>query len=403
MYVLSAINMVVTLKKRLYLILASITVMIGSGYYLSGKIIQADYYKIVARYNQNKNTKVSLLSYKRGIFHSQAKLELQIPSINSNKPQILPLQQTISHGPLVAVNTPNGFSLKFIASQIETCLDGEWQAQLVKYTGNSKPLTMNTIVDFSDQATTWITGAAINKTTTDNMHITWSALQGEISHDVNFANYTGNISLPKISIKTDNWDLSIDELLLKLEKSTQTANYLNNKTLRSKSISFNRLQNPIIQIDDIAARLEFIKNPAQNIDIGLNINVVDSKILQQKFAQDNIKLQINNLDTNNFPGLPAINALNIRTSLEFMQQLTNAKDTRLTIELTKHFTEALISYLSYEIYKSSMLGKLDKRSDEVIMRDIASSINKLIVSSLNSKLFIDQGMYYALNFDRKSS
>ncbi len=128
-----------------------------------------------------------------------------------------------------------------------------------------------------------------------------------------------------------------------------------------------------------------------------------SKILQQKFAQDNIKLQINNLDTNNFPGLPAINALNIRTSLEFMQQLTNAKDTRLTIELTKHFTEALISYLSYEIYKSSMLGKLDKRSDEVIMRDIASSINKLIVSSLNSKLFIDQGMYYALNFDRKSS
>ncbi len=103
----------VILNKKLSLILVSITLTLGGGYFLCGKIIQKNYYETIAKLNAKPNMKVNLVSYERGFLSSTANVTLEIGTDNPADIQVVALKQVITHGPIIAANTQDGHSLKF--------------------------------------------------------------------------------------------------------------------------------------------------------------------------------------------------------------------------------------------------------------------------------------------------
>jgi len=395
---LTEICRVIILKKRFLLVLASITLVIGCSYFLTGKVIQKNYYETIAKINTQPNIKVNLLNYKRGLIHSSAELEVAVGADNPATTQIIPLQQVITHGPIIAMHTPNGYRVKILAGQIRSSLGVDMQQMLQTATKSEHPLTITTIVDFSDQATTWLNLTAIDQTTETEFHVQWDAITGEIKHDLNFANYKGVIKLPLLEMHKPSWQFKISDLALNLDTSRQESNYISSNILKAKTIQYSKQGQELIKLNDVSTTLAFA-NKADNLTLDLIANVASSQIVQQQFSNDTIKLQANYINRATLEHLPRISALTPKATIDLMQELT-VDSTELTFELPKHFTEALLSYVSFEMYRASPLGKYDRRPEQTVLQDISGSINKLVSGAVKQQLFLDKGEYYALNFNR---
>ncbi len=395
---LTEICRVIILKKRFLLVLASITLVIGCSYFLTGKVIQKNYYDTVAKINSKSNIQVNLLNYKRGLVHSSADLEIILGANNPATSQVIPLRQLITHGPVIAVQTPNGYRVKVLAGQIKSSLGADMQKMLQEATKSEEPLTITTVVDFSDKAITWLNLTAINQSTETEFHVQWDAITGEIKHDLNFANYKGTITLPLVVMDKPNWQFKASNLELVLDTSRQENTYYSSNVLGAKSISYSKQGLELIKLQDINTALAF-SNKADNLTLDLVAKIANSQIVSQQFTNDTIKLQANYINRNTLEHLPRINDLSPKATIDLMQQLT-ANSTELTFELPKHFTEALLSYVSFEMYRASPLGKYDRRPEQAVLQDISGSINKLVSGAVKQRLFLDKGDYYALNFNR---
>jgi Bacterial protein of unknown function (DUF945). len=389
---------VVIVKKRLALVLSSITLVVGCSYFLTGKVIQKNYYESIAKINAQHNNKVSILSYKRGLIHSDVLLEVTVAAENPEAMQIVPLHQVITHGPIIAVNTPKGFGIKVLAGQIKTYFGETLEQLLETSTSKIQPLVIITLVDFSQQATTWVSMTAINQTTANQFHVQWDTIVGEIAHDLNFANYNGKISAPQLIISKPEWEFKIDNLAINLDTKHGSDNYYSSHTVSTQAITFTKNDKAILKLNDVATKLAFI-NKDNNLTLNLEASVTNSLIVNQEFTQDVIKLQANYLNRDLLEHLPRFGALSPKATIDFMQNLT-INSTALTLELPKHFTEALLSYISFEMYRSSQLGRFDKRPEQVVLVDITGSINKLIQGAVKQKILLDNGSYYALNFQQ---
>lgn len=384
------------MAKRLTLVLGTITLAIGSSYFLSGKLIQKSYYETIAKINAQPNIKVNLVNYERGLMHSSADLTVEIGSENLADAQIIPLHQKITHGPLIVATTPTGHSLKILAGQIKTTLDKEWQQRLEQYTTSKQPLSIVTLVKFTNSASTWIQLTGIDQTTPTQFHVAWDPITGVIDHDLNFGNYRGSINIPKIVMNRPEWEFKVTDLVLNLDANNNEAHYSSSNILNTKSMIFSKYNHELIKLDDIIAKLAFFTQ-GENLAFDLEATVATSKVINQNFKQDNIKLQANNINRNTLAHMPRVTALSPKATIDLLQELT-VDSTNLTLELPKHFTEAILSYVSFEMYRTSYLGKLDKRPEQVVLQDISGSINKLMQGAVKQKLFLDKGEYYALNF-----
>lgn len=386
------------MKKRLALVLSSITLVVGCGYYLTGKVIQKNYYETVAKINAQHNNKVSVLKYKRGLIHSDVTLEVAIAAENPEATQVIPLHQVITHGPIIAYNTPKGFGIKILAGQIKTYFGEALEQSLEASTAKKQPLVITTLVNFSHKATTWISMTAIDQTTTNQFHVQWDTIVGEIVHDLNFANYNGKISFPQITISKPEWEFKVDDLAINLDTNNGSDDYHSSHTISTKSVYLIKNDSTVLKLNDIAAKLAFM-NKDNNLTMDLEASVANSLIINQEFNQDTIKLQANYLNRAVLQHLPRFGALSPKATIDFMQNLT-VNSTALTLELPKHFTEALLSYISFEMYRSSQLGRFDKRPEQTVLVDISSSINNLIQGAVKQRILLDKGSFYALNFQQ---
>lgn len=338
-----------TLQKRLILVISSLTLVLAVVYFLTGSLIQKHYYETINKLNDNPAIKVSLIDYSKGILHSKANLELQFIGTNPAQNFVLPVQQTITHGPIIGLN--------ILAAKIKTS---------ILYPLAAKPLTFTSSVSFSNQVTTKIKMDAIQEHSASKLEIDSGVLQGEIKSDLNFSNYTLEANMPYLNLS---------------RADTGTDNSL--------------------KIQNLNIKLALTKNPEQNIDFDFFTNVADAKIIDRQFKQQDIKLQINNIAPINLLHLPVHKYLSPMAIIDTAQHITASPNTSLTLQLPKEFTTALISYISYEIYLSSALGQFDKRTPAAIASDMNNKVHSIIKMALSKKLFLDQGEYYALNFDRK--
>lgn len=384
------------LTKRLSLILGVITLAIGGSYYLTGKLIEKNYINSITKINAQPNIKVNLLSYKRGFFSSTAEVTLEVGTNNSADMQIIPLQQAITHGPIIIANAANGPQLKLLVGQIKTFLGEPWQTNLKNYTQNLQPLTITTLVNFSNQATTWLKLASIDQTTPSKFHVNWSEITGSMQHDLHFENYQGKINCPNILIEKPEWKFTIDNFVLSLDANKQNANYSSHNILSTKNIRLTKQGRDIIKLDDVISNITLFLQD-NNLALNAEAKIANSQIVDQNFADDTLKLQVNNINRKTLSNLPRISALSPKGTIDLIQQIT-AESTALTLELPKHFTEAMLSYFSFEIYRISYLGKFDRRPEQEILKDITGGINKLVQGAVKQNLFIDKGKHYALNF-----
>lgn len=385
------------MTKRLSLVLASITLAIACSYFLTGKLIQRTYYENIAKINSQPNIKVNLLNYKRGIIHSTAKLSIELGSDNPNDMQVLAVEQIITHGPIIFANTPKGHRVKLLAGQIKTSFGEPWDKRLEDYTTNKQPLAVTTLVNFSSEATTWIRLSAIDQTTPTKFHFAMEPINGVIEHNLNFSYYHGFITLPELDMSNPEWQFKIKNLALNLDANSKDFQYASSNTMTTESLTYVKNEKDVIKLNGITAKLAFTSKNS-NLGLDLEASVVDSLIADQHFQQDTIKLQADNINRATLSHLPRITALGPKGTVDLLQQLTLAS-TNITLELPKHFTEALISYVSFEIYKTSYLGKFDVRPAQAVLEDITGSIHKLMQGAVQQQLFLDKGTYYALNFN----
>lgn len=381
------------------MVLSTITLVIGSGYFITGKVIQKNYYETIAKFNAQNSMKLNILSYNRGLIHSDVSLEM-ISTADTSATQALPINQVITHGPLIAVNTPQGFSIRVLAGVIKTNFGEVIEQHLAKSTAKAHPLNITTLVNFSNKATTWISFTGANQTTSNQLHVEWDTIIGEIVHDLNFANYHGVISIPKIIMTKAGWQFKINDIAMNLDSEHQNDKFYSSQTLSLKNLSFSRQDQEVVAINDFATKLTFV-NKSDNLEMDLEADIANSKIAQQQFAQDHIRFQANYINRATLEHLPNFSYLSPKATIDFLQNLT-INSTQLVLELPKSFTEALLSYVSFELYRSSQLGKFDKRPEQAVLLDITGSINKLIQGAVKQRLFLDKGTYYALNFEQRS-
>lgn len=360
-------------------------------------MIQRTYYENIAKINSQPNIKVNLLNYKRGIIHSTAKLSIELGSDNPNDMQVLAVEQIITHGPIIFANTPKGHRVKLLAGQIKTSFREPWDKRLEDYTTNKQPLAITTLVNFSSEATTWIRLSAIDQTTPTKFHFAMEPINGVIEHNLNFSYYHGFITLPELDMSNPEWQFKIKNLALNLDANSKDFQYASSNTMTTESLTYVKNEKDVIKLNGITAKLAFTSKNS-NLGLDLEASVVDSLIADQHFQQDTIKLQADNINRATLSHLPRITALGPKGTVDLLQQLTVAS-TNITLELPKHFTEALISYVSFEIYKTSYLGKFDVRPAQAVLEDITGSIHKLMQGAVQQQLFLDKGTYYALNFN----
>lgn len=389
------------MKKRLLSVLSVITLVVGCGYFITGKVIQKNYYDAVAKINAQNNIKLNIVSYNRGFISSKVDLEVVSTSDNPETIQVLPLRQAITHGPIVAVNTPKGFSIRVLAGVIKTNFGEVIEQRLAESTASAKPLEVITLVSFSNKATTWVSLTAVNQTTPTQFHVQWQPIIGEIVHDLNFASYTGTITIPEVMMSKPGWQFKVNDLAINLDTNSQNDTYFSSQTLSSKSISFSKQDQDVVTLNDLTTKLTFV-NKADNLELNLETSIANSKIAQQQFSQDQIRFQANFLNRDTLQHLPSLSTLSPKATIDFVQSLTR-NSTELVLELPKPFTEALLSYVSFEMYRSSPLGKFDKRPEQAVLLDITGSINKLIQGAVKQRLFLDKGNFYALNYERPST
>lgn len=382
------------MNKRIFIILSSLTVVIGSSYFLSGKLIQQSYYDTIASLNAQPNIQVSLISYNRGLFHSNANIKLVYDS------KEIQLQQAITHGPLIMAETPNGFRPMFIATQLKTTFGDEFQQKLSQYTEQPKPLSITTFVNFSKQASTWLKFASLNQTAKNKLHLEWDTIIGELKHDLEFNTYNGSINVPKLIVNNESWNFNVTALALKLNSTNTADHFSHTNTIQTKNLSFSRQGTELIKLDDIEATAELSRDNEAKITLNLLAKISNSHIVEQKFAEDSFKVRINNINHLVLQHLPSKDNLNLQALATFAQQLT-AESSQLTIEIPKNFTEALLSYVSYELYRGSVIGQFDKRDQNVIFKDVTTSITSLVQSLLKQNLFVDQGAYYTFDLSTK--
>lgn len=371
------------------------------GFFLSGKLIQKSYYESIARINNNPSLKVNLLSYERGIFVSNAKITIEIGADNLSDAQVIPVTHTITHGPIIAALTPTGHSIKFLAGQIKTNLGEHWAKKLEEYTTTKNPLSIVTLVKFNNSATTWIRLAGSDQNTETQFHVGWEPINGIISHDLNFTSYIGEITIPKIQVDNPKWQFLIQNMSFNLDANNKSnENYSSSNTFKSQLIAFTKNNKDIVKLNNIDAKLSLT---AQNNNLALSLlaNVPSSHIVETDFQNDTLKLQANNLNREILNHLPRLDNLSAKDTVDLLQNLTVAS-TDLTLELPKQFTESLVSYISFELYRSSYLGKFDNRPENTVLQDISGSINKLVQGAVQKNIIVDTGTHYALNFNNSA-
>lgn len=383
------------MKKSIVFTVAALTIGLGASYLACGRVIQKTYYQTVAQLNANREFKINIVSYSPGLLNSEAKLEVSLDNGSKNNSKKINIKQKISHGPLVFVSSHKGFAVKIAAAVVTTTPDTVTQ-QLA--TTVKDQINVTTLIYFNRDARSWLSVGASEQDATKT-NIIWSKINGELQHDLNFSTYSGNISIPKVIINSDKSTFAVNDLMFYFDAGSQEQSYFHNNVIQAKAITLARSNIEDLNIANLSANLDFSSNAQNQLGLKLTVNIPQAQILEQRFANETALLQIVNINPINIPKLGLYNSLNLKTAIDMAQSLTSARETSMQLELPKEFSNAFISYISFDLYRNSILGKFDRRDDAAIRKDITASVNNLIQAVLKQRLFIDQGKFYALNFE----
>ena len=83
-----------------------------------------------------------------------------------------------------------------------------------------------------------------------------------------------------------------------------------------------------------------------------------------------------------------------------LEQLLNSK-AKIDISMPKYFSESIMTFFNFQLYKNSILGKIDPRSKEQILDDTINTVKSKFDNLVKKKIFIlnDDDTQYKLNLE----
>lgn len=383
-----------TLRKftRNSLIVIIATLIIGFAQYSSGFLIEKYYKKFFSNSSKELKFNIELKSFKRNIFTSNASIEISFPTNDTSaKIYVIPIQQKIIHGPLVLDWQNRKFPINIALAHIHYELGEQFKAQLLELFHNDKPFTVMTKLGFFANGTTYFTGIPIKQTTESKFEVIWDGFSGKIQHSSDLRSLQGKITAPRLTLKDTDIKLNISNINFNFTSKEHNKLSIGDSNIHIGKLMYFEQKKPLMKVInlDINSSLDNDKKAQDKIRYSLTVNTENSQVLKQKFSKNSYQLAAQSLTTEFFTVLHANYDKKFALLDDLLRQLLNS-EAKLEISMPKYFSQSLISFVNFQLYRNSILGKIDPRSKEQVLSEISNNITAKCDSLVTNKVFVEE-------------
>lgn len=376
------------MQKKPVVVLSFVTVALAGSFYITGLFAEHLLGSAIEKLNNNDSIKIKIDDYRRGFFSSRATLSYTDSSNTSN----LTLNLDIAHGPVVFAQTPQGTKIRFAAGRIYTTPTDSLL---------SNKLLITSIIGFDSQAISYLDIDGVLDESPSGFRVSWEPVHGEFRHDLSFGKLNGTLSMPSFSLANNQWSLEINAFNMQREGMFVGNEFRVQGKASLQELKFTRQQVELIKVNHcLLTEIATVDQEIGNLQVDLDVD--KARIIDQKFSQERISFYAKNIRRSVWDNnVQLASILSPKSLAEHAANVTNeiASGAELNLEFPKTFSEALLSYLSFEIYRASPVGQVDPRPPLEVLADITTSIVSLFQESVKSKLLLENDNKYALNFD----
>jgi hypothetical protein len=342
---------------------------------ISGYVFKQQYHSTIKKFNSTNGIFLELIDYKLGWFASELKLNVKGPNSDHKNAQglYLTLNQTIMHSPFIL-----HFSKDF--AEIKSHLKSE-----------STDITAITSIPFAGKNKTTFKGKLYE-----------DDFAGLVEHSKDWSKFNAKLSAQHLMFKQKNITFNLTNPNINIiSTNIKDPMFLTNQTFKADSLVINNKDQELIKLAQVEVNSQVLPKTLAELDNNylnflLTINMENSTVLQQTFASNKYTLELKQLPQQSLTQFQQGNA-----SLEFipLPLLKKFGEAETTLDLTfpKNITQSITSMVSLQIYKHSILGKVDKRQDNEIVQDIIKHIENNFQDLVNNNIFIENPDHYKLH------
>lgn len=376
------------MQKKSVVALSLVTIALAGSFYATGLFAEYLLNDAILHLNKNDSFKITVNNYKRGFLSSTA----SVSYTDSSSAKPMTLSMNIAHGPIVFAKTAEGSKIHLAASRIyATPSDSILTEKLI----------VTSIVGFNSKAVSYLDIAKVFDEAPSGFKVSWEPIHGEFRHDLAFSQLNGYLNMPSFMVANDQWNLELIDFAVQRDGIIKGEDFKVKGQASLKQIKFSRQNIDLIKIKQCLLR-ENANGNKQTGSLEVDLAVEKARVIDKKFSQEHFTFTASNIRRSVWDkNMQLASFLNPKILVEHAASITDeiASGAELNLEFPKTFTESLLSYLSFEIYRSSPVGQVDPRPAQEILADITTSIVGLFNESVNNQLLVERNNKYALNFD----
>ena len=384
------------LQKKLTIILFTLIIIIVFSQYGSGILIEKYYRKSLSHPSEELKLKAVLKDFKRGLFTSTALIEINVPTNSDdsndskNKFNIILIQQKIIHGPFVIDFKYKKFPINIALAHIYNELSDQLKSQLVELFHNDKPFTVITKLGFFGNGITIFSGVPIKQSTKTKFEVIWNGITGKINHSLDLSTMKGEAIAQKLSLKDPEYKLSINNIRFNFDIKENNNLSIGDSNIHIDKLIYMEQNQALFKLVNLNIKsvLNNDKDEQQKLRYLLKISTENSKILKQTFTENSYSLIAQSINPEFFDILHTNYNKKLALLDDLLRQLLSSQ-AKVDLILPKYFSQSLVAFGNFQLYKNSILGKIDPRSKDQILAEIFNTINAKFDSLVASKIFID--------------
>jgi hypothetical protein len=200
----------------------------------------------------------------------------------------------------------------------------------------------------------------------------------------------GEITAPKLSLQGGEFKFNVANI--KLIFDTRESN---NLSIGYSNIHIDKLiyQEPkqtlfkLVNLN-IKSTLTNDKDEQQKLQYTITVNTESSKILKQIFTENTYMLSARAINPEFFNILHANYDKKFALLDDLLRQLLNSQ-AKVELVLPKYFSQSLVTFGNFQLYKNSILGKIDPRPKEQILSEISNTVNTKFDNLVANKILVD--------------
>lgn len=278
----------------IWLLVVALLLLIASPIVV-GFLFQSHYQDTVNDMSESMQGDVKILSYDRGLYSSDAVLELTLPDM----PETIRFQQEIIHGPVYLGLLNQGrmpLALGVIKGRLQVPAD--MQQQVNRFFKGQSPLQFQEIVEFSGESSYQVYVPPVNATIQDDAGHSRVLSSGALLTGRYVAadmTSTGELNMPHFSFSGQGGTFSVDAVKMNFStRKGQTGMLTGDSNIGVKKIDFQSEHDQFAMHD---LTLNTVTNEVGRlINSSLNINTREIYASNERFGPVNLNLIVNGLN-----------------------------------------------------------------------------------------------------------